>query len=151
MKLWRSTTSRLLLVAPLWFAAAWAMSLSMLGLCVVPLLFTYLPEKALAGAMAGHLFSAQTAISGACGLALLLLFRSPKAEVPAPVAAQLSLWVLAGVLLAFLVEFAVSPHIRAHDNLALWHPVGSGMYLVQWLCALWVFGRLSAAPSLLDR
>ena len=37
----------------------------------------------------------------------------------------------------------VAPHIVARDNLALWHRVGSGMYLVQWICAAVVFGRLA--------
>ena len=36
---------------PLWIAAAWAMSLSMLGFLVVPMLFVHLPTPAMAGAM----------------------------------------------------------------------------------------------------
>jgi hypothetical protein len=52
---------------------------------------------------------------------------------------------LAGALLALLVEFGVSPHIVARDNLALWHSVGSAMYFAQWLCTLWLFGKLSLA------
>ena len=39
------------------------------------------------------------------------------------------------MLLALLVEFAVAPRIVARENLALWHSVGSAMYLLQWLCA----------------
>jgi hypothetical protein len=31
----------------------------------------------------------------------------------------------------------------ARENLALWHAVGSAMYLGQWLCSLVVFWRLS--------
>jgi hypothetical protein len=44
-------------------------------------------------------------------------------------------YVVAGLLLALLVEFAVAPRIVARENLKLWHSLGSGMYLLQWLCA----------------
>jgi hypothetical protein len=38
----------------------------------------------------------------------------------------------------------------ARDNLKLWHAVGSGMYLLQWLCAgvtLWKVAALPATSS----
>jgi len=54
-----------------------------------------------------------------------------------------TLFVVGGVLLAMLVEFGVSPHIIARDNLALWHRVGTGMYVAQWICAAVVFGKLA--------
>jgi hypothetical protein len=50
---------------------------------------------------------------------------------------------VAGVLLALLVEFGVAPKIVSRDNLALWHKVGSAMYLAQWICAAVVFGKLA--------
>jgi Domain of unknown function (DUF4149) len=131
---------------PLWVAAAWAMSLTTLGLFVVPMLFIYLPEKAMAGQMAAHLFTVQTGISTVCGMALLLLFRSKEPLAPADTAQAAILFVVAGVLLALLSEFAVTPHILARNNLALWHKVGSVMYLLQWVCAVAVFGKLVAAP-----
>jgi Domain of unknown function (DUF4149) len=127
---------------PLWVAALWAMGLSTLGVWVVPMLFRYLPSPALAGGMAAHLFSVQTVVSVACALVLLLLFRSADAGVPVAVARSASAWVLAGALLALLVELAVAPRIVARENLALWHGLGSAMYLMQWLCALVVFGKL---------
>jgi hypothetical protein len=46
-------------------------------------------------------------------------------------------------LLSVLVEFGVSPHIIARDNLALWHKVGTGMYVAQWICAGVVFAKLN--------
>jgi hypothetical protein len=122
------------------------MSLTTLGLFVVPMLFIYLPEKALAGQMAAHLFTVQTGISTACGMALLLIFRSKEPLAPADIAQAATLFVVTGVLLALLVEFAVAPHIVARDNLPLWHRVGGGMYLLQWICALVVFGKLAAVP-----
>lgn len=129
---------------PLWLAAAWAMSLTTLGLFVVPMLFANLSTPAMAGGMAAKLFSAQTWISTVCGLLLLLTFRSDKPFTPTETAQAATLFVVAGVLLALLVEFAVSPRIVARENLALWHGVGTAMYLVQWVCALVVFGKLAA-------
>jgi hypothetical protein len=132
---------------PLWLAAAWWGSLSTLGFFVVPMLFVHLPSPALAGTMAAHLFSAQTAISTVCGLVILLVFRSNRPLTPADTAQAATLFVVAGVLLALLVEFGVSPHIVARDNLALWHRVGMGMYLAQWTCAALVFGKLATVTA----
>jgi len=131
---------------PVWIAAVWAVGLGTLGLFVVPMLFAWLPAPALAGNMAAHLFGTQTAISSVCALLLLLLFRSAHELVAPALAQRCTPWVLAGALLALLVEFGVSPHIVARDNLAFWHALGSAMYLGQWLCALRVFGAL-AAPA----
>lgn len=132
---------------PLWISAAWAMSLSTLGLFVVPMLFANLATPAIAGAMAAKLFGAQTGISVVCALLLLLTFRSEKQWVSPVVAQSATLFVLSGALLALLVEFGVSPRIIARENLALWHGLGSAMYLVQWLCALVVFGKLAVNRS----
>jgi hypothetical protein len=144
----------LLRTLPLWLAAAWAMSLTTLGLFVVPMLFANLPSPALAGGMAARLFSVQTAISTVCALLLLMTFRSERLAPAAELIPTCTLLALAGVLLALLVEFGVSPHIVARDNLALWHGLGSAMYLAQWVCALLVFGKLanaaSATPARLD-
>ena len=48
------------------------------------------------------------------------------------------------MLLALLVEFAVSPRILARSNLPLWHGIGSAMYFVQWLCAGATLWRLAS-------
>ena len=107
------------------------------------MLFVYLPTPAMAGAMAGKLFAAQTAVSVICCLVLLIVFRSNQALVRVEIAQSATLFVVGGILLALLVKFGVSPHIIARDNLALWHRVGTGMYLAQWVCAGVVFGKLS--------
>jgi len=127
---------------PQWIAAAWWGSLSTVGFFVVPMLFAHLPSPAMAGAMAGHLFSAQTVVSTVCGMVLLLIFRSIRVPELAQQAQTATLFVVAGVLLALLVEFGVSPHILARDNLALWHRVGSAMVFAQWVCAGVVFAKL---------
>ena len=132
---------------PLWMAAAWAMSLTTLGFFVVPMLFANLPSPAIAGGMAARLFAAQTGISVVCALVLLMTFRSEKLAPAATVIPSCTMLALAGALLALLVEFGVSPHIVARDNLALWHGLGTVMYFSQWLCALMVFGKLAKAAN----
>ena len=106
------------------------------------MLFMHLPSPAMAGGMAAKLFTVQTAISAVCGVILLMLFRSKKALALVDVAQAATLFVVGGILMALLVEFGVTPHILARDNLALWHAVGTGMYVVQWVCAAVVFGKL---------
>ena len=127
---------------PLWFSAAWAMGLTNLGFFVVPMLFVHLPTPAIAGAMAGKLFSAQTLISAACALALAVLVRTRRLAFADATGRPIAALALAGALMALLVDFAVSPHIIARDNLALWHGVGTGLYFLQWLCAVLCFGKL---------
>lgn len=132
---------------PIWLAAAWAMSLTVVGLMVVPMLFMHLPTPAMAGQMAAKLFAAQTWVSVVCGALLLMTFRSNRPLAPVDAAQSATLFVVGGVLLALLVELAVAPRIVARENLALWHKVGSAMYFGQWLCALVVFGKLAAAAT----
>ncbi len=132
---------------PIWLAAAWAMSLTVVGLMVVPMLFVHLPTPAMAGQMAAKLFTAQTWVSVVSAALLLMTFRSNRSLTPVDTAQAATLFVVAGILLALLVELAVAPRIVARDNLALWHKVGSAMYLGQWLCALIVFGKFAAAAT----
>ncbi|MFM2252311.1 MAG: hypothetical protein RJB68_648 [Pseudomonadota bacterium] len=132
---------------PVWLAAAWAMSLSMLGLLVVPMLFVHLPTPAMAGQMAAKLFSAQTWISVACGAILLIAFRSNRRLVPVESAQAATLFVVGGVLLALMVELAIAPRIVARENLALWHRLGTGLFVVQWICALVVLRQMVSALS----
>ena len=130
---------------PVWLAALWWGSLTTLGFFVVPMLFANLGTPAMAGNMAAKLFSAHTYVSAACGLLILLTFGSKRPLVPENTAQSATLFVVAGVLLALLVEFGVAPRIVARENLALWHGVGSGMVLGQWLCVAIVLGKLTKA------
>lgn len=132
---------------PVWLAAAWAISLSMLGLLVVPMLFVHLPTPAMAGQMAAKLFSAQTWISVACGAMLLIAFRSNRRLVPVESAQAATLFVVGGVLLALMVELAIAPRIVARESLALWHRLGTGLFVVQWICALVVLRQMVSALS----
>ena len=129
-------------------AALWWGSLTALGFVVVPMLFLHLGSPAAAGAMAARLFGAQTWISSSCALLMLIVFNQKgdfAQEEPARTAMK---FIVAGMLLALLVEFAVAPRIvsaRADGgNLRLWHGLGSAMLLGQWLCAGFTLWRLSA-------
>ena len=132
-------------------AALWWGSLTTLGFLVVPLLFMHLPSPAAAGAMAAKLFTAQTWLSVACSMLLLLLFSKKDAEVVDLSTHDAIKFIVSGLLLALLVEFGVSPRIvsaRAEGgNLKLWHALGSGMYLAQWLCAGLALWRLASASQ----
>jgi hypothetical protein len=132
-------------------AALWWGSLSTLGFLVVPLLFVHLPSPAAAGAMAAKLFSAQTWLSIACSFFLLLFLKGKEAPAPTQQAQAAMKFVVAGLFLAVLVEFGVSPRIvnaRAEGgNLKFWHGLGTAMYLAQWLAAGWTLWSLSRVSS----
>ncbi len=129
----------------LWAAALWWGSLTTIGFLVVPLLFVHLPSPAVAGAMAAKLFSAQTWVSVVCTMLLLLLqIRSrTDGEMNAGSLQAAQLFIVGGLLLALLVEFAVAPRIVARENIALWHRAGSALYVLQWFCAAITFWRLN--------
>lgn len=120
---------------PVFVAALWWGSLTVLGFLVVPLLFVHLPTPAMAGQMAAKLFSAQTWVTMACGMLFLLFSRSNRSQALVESGKSALVFVVTGLLLALLVEFAVAPRIVARENLKLWHTLGSGMYALQWLCA----------------
>ena len=135
-----------LLAAGLWWG-----SLSGLAFVVVPMLFMHLGSPVAAGAMAAKLFSAQTWISSGCALLMLMVFNKKDGFTQAVPSRAAMKFIVAGMLLALLVEFGVAPRIvsaRADGgNLRLWHGLGSAMILGQWLCAGFTLWRLSARPE----
>ena len=131
----------------LMIAALWWGSLTGLGFVIVPMLFTHLPSPAAAGQVAAKLFTAQTWLSIACAMFLLLVYNQKEALIQ-DIRAQAAIkFIVTGLLLAVLVEFGLSPRIvsaRADGgNLKLLHGLGSAMYFVQWLCAGFALWRLS--------
>ncbi|MBY4595316.1 DUF4149 domain-containing protein [Ottowia caeni] len=131
----------------LFAAALWWGSLTALGFMVVPMLFAHLPTLSMAGQMAAKLFAAQTWVSVVCGVLLLVLNR-PGGKSPADQHnVALMVFILLGLLLALLVEYAVAPRIVARENLRLWHTSGSVMYGVQWLCAAVVLWRMAGSTT----
>jgi hypothetical protein len=131
----------------IFLAALWWGSLTAVGFMVVPMLFVHLETPAIAGQMAAKLFSAQTWLALFCGVLLLLAAKGENlAQVHTP-----SPWVIAGMSSALLIELAVKPHIMARDNLALWHNLGSALYVLQWLCAgkvLWALSLMKREPAI---
>jgi len=132
---------------PVMAAALWWGSLATTGFTVVPLLFAYLPTPAMAGQLAAKLFTAQTWVS--CGCCVMLLFASRSGGEASPMdwARGALVFVVGGLLLALLAEFAVAPRIVARENLKLWHGIGSAMYLAQWLCATVVLWKTTGVRS----
>jgi hypothetical protein len=128
-------------------AAFWWGSLTTIGFLVVPMLFAKLGNPAVAGNFAGQLFEAQSWIAIGCGLLLLVYFRTQMDDRIDAVSMGAIFLILAALLLALLQQYAVAPRILARENLKLWHAVGSGMYLAQWLCAGALLWRMSAARS----
>ncbi|MBB3176152.1 DUF4149 domain-containing protein [Variovorax sp. Sphag1AA] len=128
----------------LMLAALWWGSLTTIGFLVVPMLFARLGNPAVAGNFAGQLFASQTWVALGCGLALLVYFRSKADERLTDGDRSAVVLIVTAMLLALLQQYAVAPHILARENLKLWHSLGSGMYLAQWVCAgvlLWRMGR----------
>lgn len=152
MKSWRCITSKsavkgrfVVLLAALWWG-----SLSSLGFVVVPLLFMHLGSPAEAGAMAAKLFTAQTWLSVVCAMLLLMLLNKRDDVEVVPDSRAAMAWVVAGMLLALLVEFGVAAQIvsarSSGGNLRFWHGLGSAMYFGQWVCTSLLLWRLSRQP-----
>ena len=132
---------------PRFAAALWWGSLTALSFIVVPLLFAHLPSPAMAGGMAARLFTAQTWVGVVCGLLILASLRSNQPMVSTGASSVATIFIVGGMLLALLAEFAVAPRIIARENIKLWHAVGSAMYLVQWVCSGVVLWRLTGKAS----
>lgn len=128
-------------------AALWWGSLTAIGAVVVPTLFASLPTPAMAGQTAARLFTAQTWVTIGCGAVLLLAARPRDGQVRMDWGGGALGFVLGGMLLALLAEFAVAPRIVARENLAVWHTVGSAMFALQWVCALVALLKTSRSLS----
>ncbi|WP_213359993.1 DUF4149 domain-containing protein [Brachymonas denitrificans] len=139
-------------------AALWLGSLSAIGFMAVPLLFAHLPTPSMAGTMAARLFAAQGWVSILSVLLLVMLFRSRLRDfsekryeagqgvtldnIQRPDMLYFGL-LIAGLLLALLLQLVAAPRIEMRQNLALWHSVGTVFYVGQWLCALVCVIRLA--------
>lgn len=132
---------------PLFIAALWWGGSAILAFVAVPLLFVHFSNPALAGPAAARLFTALGWLVVICGLALLLLGRSDR---HGPIGRGLP-FILLAVLCALVQEYGVSHQIltarSTGGNLALWHGVGSGLIVVQWLCATRVLWLLAGRPA----
>ncbi len=133
-----------LIAATLWVGGLWA-----IGYLVVPILFSHLGDKQLAGIMAGRLFSAIAYVGLVCGAYLLLL---RFARCGGTTLKQAFFWVLVLMLALTLAQlFGIQPLMQAlkaqalpldvmhsvfRDRFAAWHGVSSVAYLLQSLLGL---------------
>ena len=106
------------------------------------MLFANLPSASIAGTMAAKLFAAQTWVAMVCGLLLLMYSQRNDALPRAENRSGATIFIVFGMILALLSEFAVAPRIVARENLAVWHGVGTLMYALQWLCSATSFWKL---------
>jgi hypothetical protein len=135
---------------PLLAAGLWWGSLTAIGFLAVPLVFSTLSSPPQAGMVAAKLFTGQTWMSLCCGLLLLMTSRTGDEPPSMDWGSGALVYVLAGMLLALLQEFAIAPHIVLRQDLAFWHAMGTGAYAAQWLCALvvlWKLAGLSGGPG----
>ena len=131
---------------PVLAAALWWGSLSAIGFLAVPLLFANAASPAVAGNLAGKLFSGPCWLGLGCGLVLLMSARDREGTASLGWAQGAVAYVLLGVLAALLQEFAIAPRILARQDLAFWHTAGTAAYAAQWLCALVVLWKVALSP-----
>ncbi len=136
----------------------WAGSLWTIAYLVAPILFATLPDKVLAGTIAGKLFQAEAWLSVACAIFMIFLIKRSVSDNNPKKRRQL-LWIVGGMLACTVVGyFALQPFMAALRETAgiggvmnseakmqfgILHGVSSTIYLVQsllgallvWKCA----------------
>lgn len=133
-----------LLAVALWVGGLWA-----IGAIAAPTLFATLPEKQLAGMLAGKMFNLMAFVGMACGLYLLI---HRLASEGTRAFKQWFFWIVLLMLALVLVgHFGIQPIIQGlkvqggaaivmegitADRFARWHGVASVLYVVQSLLGL---------------
>ena len=141
-----------LLIATLWAGSLWT-----IGYIVAPTLFALLPERTLAGTVAGALFRVEAWLSLACALALFGLIRWTGAQIEARERRKL-MWLVAAMLLCTLIGyFGLQPFMAelraaagpegvmegaARSRFGVLHGIASLFYLIQSLLAIALIWRL---------
>ncbi|HEX6829216.1 MAG TPA: DUF4149 domain-containing protein [Burkholderiales bacterium] len=127
----------------LWVGGLWA-----IGYLAAPLLFATIPDRVLAGAVAGRLFAGIAWTGIACGTALLALrvfrLRGVVGDRQSWVIGAMLALALAGhfgvqpVLQRLKDDAAPAPVMESHnrDAFGRWHAVSSSVYLVESLLGL---------------
>ena len=113
--------------------ALWWGALTVVGFCVVPLLFAYLETAQAAGRMAAVLFKLQNNLTVACGLVLLVSLRTKGNWVYIRHRSTAMILIAIAMLLAIATNGVLAPKIVARETLRLWHTLGSLAYLGQWV------------------
>ncbi len=124
--------------------ALWAGGLWIIGALVAPTLFRHAPDRQIAGALAGEMFSGMAWIGAACGLYLLVF---QLGHVGLGALRRWFFWVVVLMLLLGLAgQFGVQPILASlkeqalprevmesvfRDRFATWHGVASILYLIE--------------------
>lgn len=124
--------------------ALWVGGMAAVGYLAAPVLFRLIADRALAGAIAGEMFSLTAWLGIACGLYLIAFLcvrdgaRAPRSRIFWVVLAMLTLTVAGkfGIqpLLAELKRDALPRQVMEsalRDRFATWHGISSGIFLVQ--------------------
>ena len=146
------------LLASAWVGGMWAA-----GYIAVPLLFQSLPDKALAGMLAGKLFAVTAYLGVLCAVYLLAYYTALRGK---QVVRRSLLWVIAAMLLLTVVgHFGLQPLLAElkvqalplyvmdspyADRFKLWHGVSSIAYLLQSLLGAVLLLKIYANKKLQD-
>lgn len=141
--LWRLLPAARLIVTTLWAGSLWTV-----GYVVAPVLFTTLPDRVLAGTIAGSIFRIEAWLSLACGLLLLVMIAFDDASRERRSLLRLILLMLLCLAVGY---FGLHPWMAAlreaagptgvmegaaRTQFGILHGVASLIYLVQSLLAL---------------
>lgn len=134
-----------LMVAALW----WGVLMS-LAFVAVPTLFAKLGNPGVAGPVAAWLFSFLCKLTWVCG-ACMLVYSYKKRGLPPIDSGFSAMYFTAVAMLAAAVQDGWVAHMivtaRASGaDLKLWHMIGSGLVLAQWLASTLVLWRLTRLP-----
>ncbi len=129
-------------------ATFWAGSLWTVGYVAAPTFFATLPDRMLAGTVAGNLFRVEAWVSIACGVLLLVMLGTARQLAHR----RTLLWLAAGMLACTLVGyFGIQPYMAAlkaaagtagvmegatRARFGMLHGVASVIYLMQSLLAI---------------
>ena len=127
----------------------WAGSLWTVGYLAAPLLFATLPDRTLAGTIAGSLFRAEAWLSLACGILLLAIFRSDTTLQSRTICTRIVIVMLVCVVVGYFGLQPFMAEIRAaaaqaggvmddamRMRFGVLHGVASIIYLLQSVAAI---------------
>ncbi|KQN78624.1 MULTISPECIES: DUF4149 domain-containing protein [Duganella] len=148
-----------LLVATLWAGSLWGV-----GYIAAPTLFATVPDRVLAGTIAGSLFNTQAWVSIACGVLMLLLlwatrpgtegiFAGPAVNMAAKGRRTVMIIVVVMLACTLVSHFGLQPMMAAlrasagpggvmesaaKNEFGILHGISSSIFLVQSLLAAWL-------------
>jgi peptidoglycan biosynthesis protein MviN/MurJ (putative lipid II flippase) len=129
---------------PLLLSALWWGSVSAVGGVAVPALWAYLPSPIQAGGAVAAVLAAQTWISIACCVLLLVFSKRKHSEKQEDWAQGAMVFILGGLLSALVAQYGVAPRVVARQS-ELWNYAGMALLALQWCCALCTLWRVAGA------